>query len=62
MRIDLLEKKLDTARREGAVQEQLYQEIVRDKEEVLARLQRRAKKKIEPLTDQISLSDLLKGQ
>jgi len=63
MRIDLLEKEVSALQREQTAQELLYQDILRDREETIARLQEPTKKRIrkrpEVLDQQITLNDLL---
>lgn len=66
MRADLLEGQLTQLQKEQRAQEQLYQDILRDRDDVIARLQdqhqkRRARKKAEALDQQITISDILKG-
>lgn len=66
MRTDLLEGQLTQLQKEQRAQEQLYQDILRDRDDTIARLQdqhqkRRARKKAEALDQQITISDILKG-
>lgn len=66
MRADLLEGQLTQLQKEQRAQEQLYQDILRDRDDTIARFQdqhqkRRARKKAETLDQQISISDILKG-
>lgn len=65
MRIDLLEREIDQMQKEQLAQEQLYQDIFRDHQETIAKLQdqqkRRTRKKPDVLDQQITLSDILKG-
>lgn len=66
MRTDLLEKQLTQLQREQRAQEQLYQDILRDRDDTIARLQdqhqkRRSRKKGEALEQQITINDILKG-
>ena len=63
MRIGLLEKEVATLQSEQTAQELLYQDILREHEETIARMQepakRRTKKKPEIFDQQITLNDLL---
>ena len=66
MRADLLEGQIAQLQREQRVREQLYQVILRDRDDAIARLQdqhqkRRIRKKSEALDQQITISDILKG-
>ena len=66
MRADLLEGQLTQLQKEQRAQEQLYQDILRDRDDTIARFQdqhqkRRARKKAETLDQQISINDILKG-
>lgn len=67
MRANLLEKEMEEVRRERAVQEQLYQDIIRDRDAEILKLQERQKKragshkKRDALERQVSLDDLLKA-
>jgi len=63
MRIQLLEEQVSTLEREQVAQEQLYQDILREREETLARLQdqqqkKRPRKKNEVSEEQITFDDL----
>lgn len=66
MRNDLLEKKIDQLNREQFNQEKLYQDILKERDAQIARLQdgqpkRRSRKKPDVLDDQVSLDDLIGG-
>lgn len=65
MRATLLENQLDRLQKEQAEQEQIYQDILREREDELARLREthrpRARRKAEALDQQISLDELLGG-
>lgn len=64
IRRDLLEGELKQARAELTAQEKLYQDILKEREETIVRLQeqhRRPKKKVPVMEQQISLNDILKG-
>lgn len=66
IRTDLLEKQLTQLQREQRAQEQLYQDILRDRDDTIARLQdqqqkRRNRRKGEVLEQQITINDILKG-
>lgn len=66
MRNDLLEKKIDQLNREQFNQEKLYQDILKERDAQIARLQdgqpkRRARRKPDVLDDQVSLDDLIGG-
>lgn len=67
MRAEQLQRQLEQARTEQNVQELLYQDIIRDRDQTIARLQEknrkhRSKKKRETLDYQITLDDILKGE
>ena len=64
MRVGQLEKQLEKARREQLNQDRIYQDILRERDDTIARLQeaqprRRTKKKIDVLDQQITLNDIL---
>lgn len=64
MRARLLESQCDQLQKEQLAQERLYQDILKEREETIARLQdqqkRRPRKRNDVLDQQISLNDLLK--
>lgn len=67
MKVGLLEKQIETLEREQLAQEELYQDILRDREETIDRLQesharRKIRRRPDILDQQISFNDLLKGQ
>lgn len=66
MRAELLEKQIAQLNQEQINQEKLYQDILKDRDAQIARLQesqpkRKARKKPDVLDDQVSLDDLLGG-
>lgn len=66
MRAGLLERQLKEAHEEQLAQEQLYQDIIRERDETIAKLQegqqkRRPRRKPGVLDQQITLNDILKG-
>ena len=66
MRAGLLEQQLRQAMEEQNAQEQLYQDIIRERDETIVRLQdaqpkRKPRKKPEILGQQITLGEILKG-
>lgn len=65
MRAGLLEKQLKQALAEQSAQEQLYQDILKEREETIAKLQEqqrpRSRKKAAVLDQQVTLNDILKG-
>lgn len=66
MRAEQLQQQLRQAHEEQLAQEQLYQDIIRDRDKTIARLQEknikhRPKKKKEVLDHQITLDDILSG-
>lgn len=66
MRTDLLEKQISQLNQELSNQEKLYQDILRERDNQIARLQegqskRRVRKKPDVLDQQVSLEDLLGG-
>lgn len=65
MRATLLENQLDRLQKEQAEQEQIYQDILREREDELSRLREahrpRTRRKAEVLDQQISLDELLGG-
>ncbi len=64
MRISQLEQQLKQAYKEQANQEQLYQDIIRDRDQTIQKLQenspKRRKKKPDILDQQITLDDIMK--
>ena len=63
MRIELLERQIERSQQEFLSSERLYQNILQEQEQTIARLQdqqkRRARRKPEVLEQQISINDLL---
>ena len=65
MRLEQLQQQLDQAHAEQNAQEQLYQDIILDRDQTITRLQdrlhKRKKKKTEVLDQQITLEDLFEN-